>query len=52
MKITVDSLWDKPKDKAGVCCGIEDFFYGSPQYEKNAICCSSGMTSRLKVNIG
>ena len=28
----VDSLWEKLKDKARVCYGIEDFFYGMREF--------------------
>lgn len=28
----VDALWEKLKDKAGVCYGIEDFYYGMREF--------------------
>ena len=41
----VDTLWEKLKDKAQVCYGIEDFFYGMrelPYMTTTVTCCSSG----------
>ncbi|MEP6789357.1 MAG: VOC family protein, partial [Acidobacteriota bacterium] len=35
----VDALWEKLKDKAGVCYGIEDFYYGMREF---AVCDSNG----------
>ena len=29
---SVDALWDELKDKARVCYGIEDFFYGMREF--------------------
>ena len=53
MKITGDSFWDELKDKAGVCCGIEDFFYGmreSAVYHKKRLFAATRVWARLKVN--
>ena len=32
MTDSVDALWEELKDKAGVCYGIEDFFYGMREF--------------------
>jgi uncharacterized glyoxalase superfamily protein PhnB len=47
----VDSLWEKLRDKAEVCYGIEDFFYGMREfavYDNNGYLLQFGQESRRK----